>query len=356
MPRSEALVILVSRVTYREADFFSVWGLNDEPSNPPYSVYLSRAGLACSPESAELVLIQGHKRDLAARVLFVARPLRGFASASLLVHTGAGEALATTFKNQKVQHDSASDWNDLLRRSFTLLTGHCPYNFIRNELATYATEGQASFQDALTLLQKAIDHAVNLHPGGVDQAGTRSAAAAAFLKDANNRTTGGLSAEGPSRALYNPVAALIHDVVGRFDGLLMDLQTGFEDDEYWKEEAAPRYKDHVKTYVDNLDMVLCELKSPISSLMSIDQIARSIIESKKLGRDDQVKAQAAVSKLRQFAPKHSKAFAVTLLDLINQGRREKVDELDARELRSWLAALRQELSILDDLFKKSRPN
>lgn len=353
MAHSEALIILVSRFTERESDFFSIWEA-DDPSDSPYVVYLNGAGSPCLQMNAELILIQGHRNDLATRALLAARSLIGFSSAFFLVHTGAGETLTKTFVNEKVQPDDASAWTTLVQRSFTLVTGHGPYTFIRNELAQYAVKKQMSFQDALKLLRGALNTAVESHPGGLEQSEKRSSFAAEYLENASNRVAAGLSVTTPPRPRQNPVAALIHDVVSRFDALLIDLQTGLEDKDYWT-EVKVRYTSRFKCHLDRLDNLLTEQGSNTPTLDTVSQIAAKIIERKTISSDEQVELQRATASLSEFAPKRKQCYAVTLLTLIDEGNYKEVITADVTELRLWLSTLRQNLSILDELFKKSRP-
>lgn len=353
MAHSEALVILVSRFTERESDFFSIWEA-DEPSDSPYAVYLNGAGSPCLQTNAELILIQGHRNDLATRALFVARSLVGFPSAFFLVHTGAGETLTKTFANEKVQPDDAAAWTTLAQRSFTLVTGHGPYTFIKNELADYAANKRMSFPDALRLLRSALNTAVESHPGGLEYAEKRSSVAAEYLENTSNRVAAGLSVTTPPRPRQNPVAALIHDVVSRFDALLIDLQTGLEDKDYWT-EVKVSYTNRFKCHLDRLDNLLTEQGSNTPTLDTVSQIADKIIESKTISSDEQVEIQRVTASLSEFAPKRKQSHAVTLLTLIDEGNYKEVITADVKELRLWSGALRQNLSILDDLFKKSRP-
>ena len=354
MNHEGGLVIVVSKLGERERLFFSRWGLKD-PEDSPYVRYLSEDACECSADNSIMVLIRGDLGYLPDRVVLATRATQVAISDSfLLVHTGDAQEMRKAIAGKLPSAEFSSEWEALLQRSFSLRSDEEPYLIIRNELASYAAAKQnTKFWEAFIFLKQALSDALSLHAGGAESAEIRSKAALVNLDSQTKRINAGLPASKP-RPRLNPISALIHDVVSRFDALLIDLQTSIEDESYWTEEKA-RYKGSIGDYLDRLKTLLTESDTGVTDLETVPHIATRIIQSDRITEEDRIKLQETTADLEKMAPDQGWQSAFKLLNAINEGTHPKVIQPDYDALRLWLNTLRQKLTVLDDLFKKSRP-
>jgi hypothetical protein len=350
---SDELIIVVSKLGEREQLFFSRWDLKDAEESP-YVRYISEDGRECGPTVSIMALIRGDFADLPDRVVLAVRASQAPMKESfLLIHTGDAQQLKKAIAGKSPSDEFSTDWEILGHRSFSLRSDQEPYLIIRNELASYGAKGDLKFREALAFLREALSKALALHPGDTSNAEARSIAARECLDGQSNRISAGLPATKP-RPRLNPVSALIHDVVSRFDALLIDLQTSLEDAEYWKEERE-RYKGSLKDYLERLGALLTVSETGRTDLESVAQIASRIIESGRITDAEEAEVRETTADLREMAPNRAWQSAFDLLNAINEGKQDKIVRSDFEKLHLWLNTLRQKLAILDDLFKKSRP-
>jgi hypothetical protein len=350
MQRTDGLLVVVSRIGLHEDDFFRRWNAGPGPSDPPYAIYLDWNGSKCQPEDAEVALVRGDRDDIPTRVIQTVRDHRNADSAFLLVHTGGGDELADKLEGKSVPPDGTDVWAKLGRRSFWLMTDHVLYSFVRGELANYAAKQQQMFHNALSFLYKALNHALVLHPGGVDQSRPRSEEARIYLLDSANRKEAGLPILPPPRPRRNPVAAIIHDVVSRFDSLLIDMQTGADEAEYWQ-EIRGQYKGSIQKHVAHLNGILMESTSDVLELLSIAQIVKEITQHGSLSEGDLDKLREITIKLKDLAPAKKNRYVFNLIESIDKGEQNDIARLDIEEMRAWLESLRKTLGLLDGLYK-----
>lgn len=351
MDNKNELIIIISKVTEPEKDFFENWNL-DPPLDPPYAVYINRNGFRCDVEKAELVLISGDKSELIERVIKVSQASGKFVSAFLLVHTGAGDEVVNLLKRERVPADLESDSKVMFERSFPLRTGRQPYRFILNELAIKANQDDLNFPRALTFLRQALNYAAERYQKGVQAAEDRSKAAREYLNNPMYRKDAGMPEPEPQSPWKNPVAAIIHDVIGRFDALHIDLQTAIEDADYWNTEKT-RYQNRIQKLIKLIDDLI---SSDVShrDLRSLQTIVKTISTNSLLTDEDRILLQKTASQLKRLVSPEANLKVFQLLMDINSGRKEVVISEDVETLGLWLYAIRQELYILDTLYKNLR--
>src|SRR6266446_5035668 len=354
MNHEDGLVIVVSKLGERERLFFSRWGLKD-PEESPYVRYISADACECSADNSIMILIRGDLGYLPDRVVLATRATQAAIGDSfLLVHTGDAQEMRKALAGKLPSSEFSIEWTSLIQRSFSLRSDEEQYLIIRNELASYAAAKQnTKFLEAFIFLRQTLSNALASHPGGTESAETRSRAALENLDSQTKRLNAGLPAIKP-RPRLNPISALIHDVVSRFDALLIDLQTSLGDESYWTEEKD-RYKGSIGDYLDRLKTLLTESDTGVTDLETVPHIATRIFQSDLITEEDRIRLQEATADLEKMAPDQAWQSAFELLNAINEGTHHKVIQPDYDALRLWLNTLRQKLTVLDDLFKKSRP-
>lgn len=400
MTGDRQVVILVSRIGMREAGFFDDWGATS--AGPNHAAYLDENGAAGDPERSRIVLVSGQQGQLAERVVAAAR-LTGdaLAQAYLLIHPGGGMELHKVLKTKVPPRESQDQqvWEGLLARSFTWSTdapiGSRLRHFFRAELAVHHGN-KDQFPPAFGRLCRALQAALADHPGGAEKAEQRTDTAERILSAPGKRTqaageeersgaadrpheiSGQHRGDGPQTRPFspsphpaprrNPVAAIIHDVVNRFDPLLLDLSTATDDPEYWH-EAKHHYagQEGIATSLEHLRSVLLGSGSEAPAqwlaergLQTVPDIMERIFRAAR--EDPVVQQNLDVIRGSLGARVDPGEEAWTLLARIADPDGGGIDSDPAAlrdTLAAWMARLKSEFRELDKLFleyvKKDSP-
>lgn len=355
---AKELVIVVSRLAAHELEFFNYWGVKPPATKPPHIVHIGPDGSPCGAAEAEVWLVRGDAEYCQLPELIVAAS-ESAAATYLLIHTGANrsleEALQTFDNCYEVSPEVSDRWAALIAGAFQLSNNHSLYrNFVR-ELADYAKKRNAAkFGAALSLLREAVKQALDLHSADIEKGEERARAAANYLSINERRVAAGLAGPLPPRPDINPVAALIHDRLGRLSALLIDCQTAVDDPGYWAAEKN-RYRGKVTDDLKSLRRFLNPPPAAGDDQREGESLTRIVGRILDLGvnEKDRERLSEAEQRLKSLvAQDEDYGEALVLFANIDVGGKATVTSRDVETLGSWLQEVRRELTTLDDLYRK----
>lgn len=349
------LVILVSRLTGPEPDFFPSWGVQ-APTDPPHIVYIGEDGRPCSEAGAVMWLVRGDggsKCHLPARAVEVARG----ASVFLLIHTGGNNPLQDALRDfydcwNQVSEEILAAWDEMAQSAFQLSgIGGLYRGFILSELADYAKRRRAAeFSAALAFLRAALGRALELHPGDAEGE-NRADATAKYVADPDMRAAAKLPRPVAPAPPRNPIAAVIHDRLTRFYALCLDFQVAADDREHWA-AVKENYKGKFGPELKGLRRFITG--EGATQIECLPLIAARIRESIEANEEDRTLLGNAESHLPSLLNAGSGDYggALALISQIDEGTKSEVTAEDFDILSVWLSYVRRELSALDNLYKK----
>jgi hypothetical protein len=356
MNLTNELVLIVSRVSSHEAGFFDNWGMT-VPMEAPYAVYLNGAGTNSLPRDAQLTLIDGNKDNLKNRVLTVLSICDvSIDKTFLLIHTGNNRKLVDLLAALDEDEDiiqRPQDWVQLCARAFSLWgRGGLYPSFILNELCDYSRSSKSEmFRAGLAFLRDALRAAIQDQGEGVEKTEGRSDFASIYLIDSERRQRIGLVKSKP-RLKRNPVAALIHDVLSRFDPLYIDFQVAESDKAYW-ESVKENYKGKVLQPFNHLQELLTHSAENVGDLETIRAISNKIMSEPQIEAADKQRLNETVLQLQLLVSAQANSDTISLIKSVDEVTKTEISTKDLENLRNWLGDLRKHFGAIDHLYKKS---
>jgi hypothetical protein len=344
MDRQKELLIVISRLVGKEQRFFHMWGITP-PDASPFCGYVGNDGRQSEASSAEIVLVAGHQPSLARRVEMALGATAGEPYGNLLVHVGGGQELLSILGTRVSKNEFDAMLGAFATHSFALTSGK-PLTTLVHDIAHYARNFMPeTFRNALTFLRARLREAAVVHTGGWAEAEARSAVAGKAVSE--KRESAGLAGKAPPHR--NPVAAIAHDVVGRFDALLMDVQHAVDNPASWSECRQL----HEATLQSNLT-TLCRavnVDAGEADVGSLAHIMRTIAGCGRVSGDDIRVTQEAFAHLQSLVPEHVENFSVLLKSIVD-GQKSDLTADDALELRTWVRSLRKQLAAIDRVYRQ----